>query len=631
MMCGTKNGLAIGLVALTGLALAGCDRKDATLDALGATAVKLRAAGGAGEASRKTFSEVTTSVAEIARNGERSGTSASLMIAVSQLGLSDAELQKYLASEAQSLSLADQVRSALSQYLSMHEAAKGADAFSIAGEMGRINTERAKDREALEHAKAEKSNVEKEITTLTGDSKARLEAAHAKLVDAAKLTENLAKLSAADGAVALQQAYDIKVKAESDRKAGLELQAKADMLQPVMDEWTLKITQYENLLQNLTDSEKSLQDQERLAKQTAADARTDAGKAGDRVADLVRQMQELRSGPLDEAATKALATLKKAIDATREMSKPAGNPGQAALLAGTAQQAIGEIQWSRSSGAGAYAMTLKALAETKPALPASADYAAKADAATKAQTETSDAAKAAFEEAQRGFEKAASANNGPGAAAAREQLKALATRYKKLAGKAGDTAADAAAAAPAEPAPAPAAAAPAGGSYDPDLRKALEADIAAAKGMKNLDDAMKAKYGKTMEELAASMPGGGQMMGGMQQSKDAAAALAAVTVEALQVTVNGDSATIAIPGSTSLTAKKIGGAWVVVQPGMEAMLSQPAMASQVGAMQTVLSSIGKIADELAGEIKAGKHATPDDAMKAFMGKMMQAMQGMGGG
>jgi len=623
------------LVVLAGLAvsmLAGCDRKDATLESLSDSARTLQSAGHGGEASRKDYTTVSNAMAEVAKGGDRAAATASLMISFSQLGLTDAEFQKYLTSESDCLALSHQIRSSLSQYLSMHEAAKGADAFSVASEMGRINGERAKSQAALEKARSEKGKVDGDLSMLRSDAKSRLDAAQAKLGEAAKLTEGLARMTAVDAAVATQKAHDIKVQAESDRRAGLELQAQAATLEPVSSEWALKITQHENLLKNLADSEKALQEQERLAKQSAADARSDAKKAGDRVIELTGQLQALRSGAVDESATKALATLKKALDASRELAKPTGNAGQAGLLAGMAQQGIGELQWARAKGHEAYASLLQRLTSAQPALPGAADYASKVEAALKAQTDASDAAKAAFEDAQRGFERAASTSTGPSNAAAKEQLKALAARYAKLSGKASDSAVDADAAKEAAAAPTPAPEAPvaaANASYDPELRKAIEMNLGIAKSMKSLDDAMKAKFGKSMTELAASMPGGGQMMGGANDTE----ALASVSIDAVKVTVNGDTATIEVPGgAATLSGKKLGGTWLILQPGMEAMLNDPAMASQVGAMAKSLGSIGRVAEDLAKEVNEGKHASPEAAMQAFMQKMMQAvMGGMGPG
>jgi hypothetical protein len=655
-----------GLVALAGLALVvglgGCDRKDATLDLLSDTARTLHSAGGVGDASRKSFSEVTTTLAEVARNGDRSGATASLMISVSQLGLSDAEFQKYLASEAQCLAISDQIRSTLSQYLSLHAAAKGADSFSVAGEMGRINAERARNQDELAKARTERSNLDQQITTLRSDSTSRLAAANAKLADAAKVTENLARLSSAEGAAATQRAYDIKVEAEKDRRAGLELEAKASLLQPVLDEWTLKIGQYEHQLENLAGSEKSLQEQERLAKQSAADARSDAGNAAERIADLVRQAQELRAGPLEECTGKALATLKKAVDATRELAKPSGNPGQASLLTGMAQQAIGELQLSRASGYAAYGAMLQNLIEATPAMPAAADYASKAEAATKAQADASDAAKAAFEDAQRGFERASS--TGPGEAATKAQLKALAARCQKLAGKASDSAADAAAT-PSSPTAAVAGSS-ASSAVDPEFRTALERFIAANKAgdvaamlalrhfpdpavreivqstsgmitsMMRLDNAMKAKFGKGLQEASGNAPGMDQLTAGFAKVSSKMKEYAPLSADSFQVTIDGDNATATASGvSKPATFKKVDGKWLVADAESDAAMSNPQAAAQLKAMSGLYAPMGTAAAEVAAEVEQGKHASAEAAMEALGMKllpiMQKMMQGKGGG
>jgi hypothetical protein len=628
--------LLMGMSVMAGLA--GCDRKDATLNAVNVQARTLQTAGGAGEYSRQQYSSIATSLGEIPRNGERSGATASLMVSMSHLGLSDAEFQKYLSHETQSLAYGDQVRSALSLYLSLHQAADGADAFSVTAEMGRINGERSKNQELLVDAKAKKSAIDQQIATLRGDAKSRLDSAGTKLAQAADLTQGVAKMTSAEAASAREQAHEIKVQAESDRRAGLELEVRADLMQPTANEWALKITQYENLLKNLADSEASLQEQERLAKQSATDARADAQKFGMRIATLLGQMQELRVGPLDESATKTLSTLKKALDATREMAKPTGNPSQASLLVGMAQQGIGELHWARAGGHAAYAATLHNLIEAKPPLPAKSDYEAKAEAALKAHAESTDAAKAAFDDAQRGFDRAASAATGPAAAPAKAQLKALAARYQKLSGKAVDASQDAAAAeaapAPVAAAPTPAPeAAPAAKEYDPALRKVLQDFIATAKSMKQLDDAMKAKFGKTMTEAAASLPGAGQMMGGMQTDPELASAMALLDVASLDVRVNGNSATITLPGSKSLVGRKMDGIWIVLEPAQAAMLDSPQFAGAAKIMPRMMAGMTAIANDLAAEVRNGQHANAEAAMQAFVmkfGAIMQQMMGGGG-
>ena len=95
-------------------------------------------------------------------------------------------------------------------------------------------------------------------------------------------------------------------------------------------------------------------------------------------------------------------------------------------------------------------------------------------------------------------------------------------------------------------------------------------------------------------------------------------------VEQAQEQVDGDSATLTLPGATVpvLRARRADGAWRVdltpVAPDDAAAVRE---AKRLFKLYDLLI---KAADQTAAEVNAGAHATPEDAAAAFAGRVLRA-------
>ena len=137
---------------------------------------------------------------------------------------------------------------------------------------------------------------------------------------------------------------------------------------------------------------------------------------------------------------------------------------------------------------------------------------------------------------------------------------------------------------------------------DPEM---LAAMVKTVSSMKKLQDAAVAKYGEEGKKLAS-------------ENRDDLDITTAV--ENAEVKIEGDTATLtAKDKGEPLKLKKIGNEWKVDMSEM----SGPA----AGFGAIMMTAMSKAADELAGEIKAGKHKTVEEAQAAMSQKMMGAMMG----
>ena len=646
--------LVLASVCGTLALLAACERHSPPLEVITSNASKLRTVATPDAKTAGNYNAVIKNVAPVSKEGGKTGAAAYALTAASQIGLADPALTEYAQLETQAVGMIDSVQLTLSYWIRKNSTATGSDQFTVAPALERIAAARTTCQNNLNEARAQKERADQQIAALNAEARQKLDTAQAKLIDFAKRMDAASRLGPTQAAAATEDAHALKRLGESERRAGLEVQARADLLKPVSEEWALKAAQCENQLANFAQGEKDLRAQEALVKKSAGDARADARTAGELVTNQVRQVTELRGGALNDAAEKAAKVLKAAADAANPAKE--GSPGQASLMIALARQAQGELQWARASGHASYGALLTNLAGISPALPAKSDYEAKAQAAEKARQECEAQAREFFKQTRDAFERASN----QGAGGAKEHLKALAARYAALSGQAGDAAVDSAASAkkaePAKDAPAPAEAP----AYDPALRSALERYIAAAKaldaqklvgmfhsdnaqvrdlmgsmtgmigGYAKLDRAMKDKFGQGFAQAVAQSPAGA-MMGGAGGGMGQLDALSTLTIEQCQVTQEGEGATMTAPGiAAPMHWKKVGGAWKTVSPEVEAMLANPQVAAQMGMAKKLYPAMGKVMEELAADVKAGKITDANAVTQAFQAKLMPLMQEMMG-
>lgn len=147
-------------------------------------------------------------------------------------------------------------------------------------------------------------------------------------------------------------------------------------------------------------------------------------------------------------------------------------------------------------------------------------------------------------------------------------------------------------------------------------------DASSAKAAAIADD----KQAKVIEAMAAMFPGmvklhdAAAQKFGAEQAKDLEGPIAIIAnVDKAEEKIDGDKATVTVKGANKPVAlKKVDGGWKVDMAGM----SSPDDAE----MTKMAPIMGKVAGEVADDIKAGKFKDMNEAQQA-MGKKMAAAAG----
>jgi hypothetical protein len=144
---------------------------------------------------------------------------------------------------------------------------------------------------------------------------------------------------------------------------------------------------------------------------------------------------------------------------------------------------------------------------------------------------------------------------------------------------------------------------------DENSDKMVDALAEISKAAKGLQDAAVAKFGEEGKDIAGQ--GMGQMARTDADFKD---------FDESRLTINGDTATIAPKDSRGRTTifKKMDGTWkldLTVMPN----------AARAAQGSTIMSKVAGVMTDLAGEIKAGKYATVQEARQAYYQKLAATM------
>jgi len=123
--------------------------------------------------------------------------------------------------------------------------------------------------------------------------------------------------------------------------------------------------------------------------------------------------------------------------------------------------------------------------------------------------------------------------------------------------------------------------------------------VNAAKPEKRLNDACKAKFGKTLDEAAKEM-GGGAAIAMKMQMIPGGTALNGATLESLSAKVEGDKATLMNGDKKVADLVKVDGSWKIDAPELAAM------APQLQAMLPMMTAMTSQMDALAADVEAGK-------------------------
>ncbi len=630
------------LAALGGLVLGGCDQDTPASRTVHNTATDVKSIGDAGPAfqgAEKSYKAAAAALDPLGQEKDGVGERGLVLSAQAKLGLGESAAGRAL-DTARELSIRmNAVRHKLSYRSGRIVAAIGAEAFDPRSELERITQVRAEHQGKIASLTQERESVAAEIERIRGQAKTLLDSANAELTQYGRLMDHSGRVSATEAAGIVEQAHDAKKRGEELRKQGQMLEAQADGLAPVLAEKQLQLDQHKNLIAGLTSSADALTARETASKNAAAEARADAARVETELEKIVSEVLSYKSADADQAFDAAARQLTEAASTAQRATSI---PEQSKVIVGSAKQNLSDLHLSRSRLSAEMSALLAQLANAAPPLAKSGEYKAQSEELKKAHEEQINSAKDALEGAKSAY--ATVPVRGP----AKDKLKAL---VEQLEGKSKATeaaAVDAAAATPEQP---PAA----GADADAELRGAVAAIVEAARAgdgaaliskmhvtdpaikelleamapmqakSTKLNEACKAKFGKTLQEAMAANPQTAAMAAQMSGQID----LTSVDPASLAYKVEGDKGTVTVEGKTPLAFVKVGGAWLLdasSMPGMD-QLAGPAGAM----MKPMLGKFGAMYDELTREVNDGTHADINAVLQALMQKMMAAMQPPPGG
>ena len=630
----TRAGLATGVLALT-LCLTGCERDTPASAALRQANEKLLALTPDGSNTpslpfrNKVYAEVVTLLKPVADRGTSGETAAAyLLIAQAQNGTAEVPASEAALNERLALNEIQAVRSALGQYLSFAGLAEAAAKFDPTAELAGIETE-IKDRTDRRVAEQQrKAAIDAQVAEILGKAKAKGDEAKARRQESGSLKSQVANQSATQGEATLRQAQEISRIADALEVEAATLEAQAAQIAPQSVEIQLQIDRLTSQKELLEKARGEVQKRTQTNKTNAADARAKAAEAAETLKKALAALDERRTTAVTTASEQAIAAYRAAVASAQKAAGEARGPAHMSI--GNAQQSLGDIYWSQAHGLSAYAEMLGSLAAATPALPDSAKYKEAAAAATAA-------AKTALEQATEAYEAANNAYKTGGGAGIEDRLRRINARLadivKATSGGAKDIR-DTEAPKEETPAPtdqgAPSAAIEPGtpqatiqalidmdktGDFSsagdlfsastPEEKQALVAILGLTPKFKKLGEAMKAKFGKGLEEAGGAA--GVDM--GMQ-------GLSAINAADLPVKIEGDTATAQLPNGKPMKLVKKGDAWLFD------MSSAGVTTEQLQMVRAMVPMMSKAVDELIPEIEAGKYSDAQAVLQALGQKMM---------
>jgi hypothetical protein len=646
-----RSGRCIALVVAAGLAVAGCEREDAAGDALNTAHVKLASLSPfgttlpAGDYKLKTYREVIDSLKGAVSDGTPTqSASASLLIAQAEMGLAEPAAAKAAELERGVLEKLSAVRMALGHYMNFTDSARAAASYDPAKDIAEIEKQDKEKSEQITAEGAAKAAIEKQAADLQAQARGKSDGARAKRQEAGSLRQKVAGQTAVEGEKTLLQWQKLAREADALEVEAAQLEAEAAKVAPRAGEVQNTIERLTKQRELLAAERTEVGRRTQVAKEQSSQLQAEAAKTADEIKKLTDEIHGVRTGELSEQTQKATSDYAKAAGTAAKAGKEL--KGSAQMVVGAARQALGETLLSRGRGLKVYAQVLDSVVAAK--VPGADGFKAQAE-------EARAAAKESFDQAFEAYQQADTAYNGAGAKGeAKTRLEKLNAKFIELIEVSGgskdliSSRAQPEEATPTGGEATPSAAAATADQSTPqgtlqmlidieksgnyatmgDLfltnsdaeRQAIQSAASFAPKFKKLDDAVKAKFGKSFQDIAkeiagaagAAVPSGGM---GMEFAGITSASEVPVQVE-------GDTATFTIPNNPQpLVMKQRDGKWLV---------DISAVSGQIVMMAPMMTGLGNAMDELAADVEAGKFATTQEMMMAF-GQKMQGMMNPGGG
>lgn len=628
------------LIIVAGLAastlLAGCDRDTATSRAVDDARMQLLAMS-SGETltppghRAAVYQNVLTQLRPVASQGTSSqNAAASLLIAQVQAGLAEAPMGAAAELEAQTLHGMNEVRSMLSQWLVLNAAATAAASYDPAPELNSIQQQIRAGQQRISEADAAKAEVEARTADLRQQAQKKLQDARSLRQESARLRQQVANQTATEGEQTLMKAREIVRRADAMEVEAAELDARAEQIEPQIVEATTRAEGVRTQLEALEAATREVQQRGREAVSEAQEARKSAADVASELHAALQELEKLRSGELAQQYEAAINGYQESAASARKALSE--NRVAANLAIGTAQQAIGALQWGRSHGMAFYDETLSALAEAKPALPQAQQYRQMTQRTATARQEALDAATEAFSAAFDAYKAAGAGDRmdrvnaalglivsttsggsrdlGAGMALETDPLPEMewtgptspgATPQETLASfVAGISSLDA-------------------GVIDlfhfetAEQREAAESVASIFPAAKRFMEAMSAQFGDGVEaglmNMASQAPGFSEFGEFDPYQAD--------------VSIDGETAELRMDDGNTMTFRQVDGTWLIDA-------SEFLEGEEIEALLAMVPQIRQAFEDLAADVESGKFNSEQEAFSAFMMKLM-TMDGFGGG
>ncbi|MCA3006677.1 MAG: hypothetical protein IOD15_15140 [Phycisphaerales bacterium] len=592
----------------------------------------------------KALNEIISTVQPLAaeKGGPMAGPASSI-IARAKGTLAEMAALEAVEAEQQALRVIAGVRSALDVY-TRNAAAGASGAGDAAKDTASLEARRQTLQGELAALTAEANRLNEEVNKREKEAERLLGQAKTKREEAAGVRAAASKLSAQEQLESLKRSTaTVREADELDRQASF-LRAEAAALQPEISLTQQRIEGTRKGIEGVEAAVKSIREREVASKATSAASREAAGKAAADIAQGLEALNTLRAGAVTQKVDAAKRQFSEAIAAAKAAGPLANKVSLASL-----EHGLADVLVRRARGLAAQEEVLNLLAAATPALPTAADLKKAAADAGAARTAALDEAKAALEAAEQAYAA------GGGGGDLQTQLEKVAASLKAIregdysgtkpsaapaaggaasAGGGGTTAAAAESAVVAEVRAAARAYLEASVNgdnaavnamskfADDSERRISEVSVSLMKAVFRLNGACKAKFGKSLAQVANGAAGP------LQQLVDVSE-LSGDWADKFTITMKGDQAAelrLAEMQGADMDAVKEGGKWLFM--GTAEMRQQMATAAPM--MMPMLKAMSGAIEAVAADVESGKITEASAVMAAIQAKVMQGMGGPGG-
>lgn len=614
----------LALVTAVGMAvaLAGCDTRSPSSQAVSNASTKVAIAGLQSASPEQGAQTLPQAVAEVkSLNGtEAEQASASLLLA--QASMSEGEK-----AAGDSMRLDREIRIGLSELVDMgnqwarsNSLAAAAGAFDPAKQIAELTAQSAEKDKQIAQTRQERQETQARVSELRNQAKATLDEAQKLHTQAAELAQRASEVSAREGVGLVEQSTSLRRQGDAKVMTSEQTITQADQIAPRVTELEALARQYENQKANLAKSQEALLATQTAKRQEADEARAAANTTAQALKARMDALLAQHSGEYTAVFDKAVGAYGRAAGESRKAGSSAG----AKLSQGSAELALAGLHQRNAQLSRSVAATLELLAQIKPSLPGGSDLASRASSLREAGKTSADTAKTAIEDAKNAF--GGVKVKGQAESERVEQLTGMLDRL--AAAQAADADPVAGARALAESA----ITAMKEGRWD-DVKamyavstdagkEMLDGSFKAVSAGARIEKAFQSKFNTSFSDALKSAPGG-QMIAPMM-SQLSKGDMSGVDVATVKYTPNEKGVQVEMGGvGQPLLAVLKDGAWKFDGSQIDAMA--PAMAMQTQALSGVLAQL----DGFAGRVEAGEFADANAAAMAFMEGMQKAM--MGGG